>query len=160
MAQDLSPDTEIAGWLTILGVDSLCQCDVLVFLYRHQITLLSAADLARLLGYASNPIVMALDALESRELVARSRLFQGARLYQFRVPPDPSRADAFARLQALAADRTGRVRVAQQLRPDRTPEQTLEAAKHFLAEAQQHLRVVQRRADEFAERRAQWRKAI
>ena len=159
MAQQLPPDTEIAGWLITLGVASLCQWDVVVFLYRHQTTLLGVVDLARLLGYTSNTIVAALDVLEFRELVARSRVFQGARLYQFRVPPDPSCAEAFARLQALAADRAGRVRVARQLRRDHTFEERLEAAKHSLAEAQQHLRIVRRRTDELAERRARWRKA-
>jgi len=160
MAQPLPPDTEIAGWLTTLGITSLCQWDVLVFLYRHQATLLGAADLARLLGYASNDIVVALDVLESNELVARSRVSQGARLYQFRVPPDAAPRAAFARLQALAADRAGRVRVAQQLRRDHTHEEKLEAAQHFLADAQQRLRVVRRQVDELAGRRAQWRKAI
>ena len=160
MTQHLPPDTEVAGWLTTLGVTSLCQWDVVVFLYRHQITLLGVADLARLLGYASNDIVVALDVLESHELVARSRVSQGARLYQFRVPPDPLRDAVFAQLQALAADRVGRVRVAQQLRRDHTPQEKLEAAKHFLADAQQRLRAVRQQTDELAERRAQWRKAI
>src|SRR5262245_47428603 len=137
MAQHLPPDTEVAGWLTTVGIASLCEWDVLVFLYRHQTTLLGAAYLAHLLGYPSNAIVVALDVLEYRELVARSRVSQGARLYQFRVPPDTSRAEALARLQALTADRAGRVWVAQQLRRDHTPEERLEAAKHFLAEAQQ-----------------------
>jgi len=159
MTQSLPPDTEIAGWLTTLGITSLCQWDVLVFLYRHQSTLLGAADLARLLGYATNAIVVALDILESRDLVVRSRVSQGARLYQFRVLPDPSPREAFARLLALAADRVGRVRVAQQLRRDHTPEEKLQAAKHFLADARQRLRVVRQQADELAERRAQWRKA-
>src|SRR5262245_2673615 len=55
MAQNPSPsDPEVAGWLHTLGVASLCQWDVLVFLYRHQTTLLGAADLARLLGYPSD----------------------------------------------------------------------------------------------------------
>ena len=89
MAQNPPPsDPEVAGWLHTLGVVSLCQWDVLVFLYRHQTTLLGAADLARLLGYASDPIVVALDVLESLGLVERSRVSQGARLYQFIVPLD------------------------------------------------------------------------
>jgi len=74
------PDPEVAGWLRTLGVASLCQWDVLVFLYRHQTTLLSAADLARLLGYPSDSIVVALDVLEALALVARSRVSQGARM--------------------------------------------------------------------------------
>jgi hypothetical protein len=62
MAQNPPPsDPEVAGRLHTLGVVSLCQWDVLVFLYRHQSTLLGAADLARLLGYPSDSIVVALD---------------------------------------------------------------------------------------------------
>src|SRR5262245_27549443 len=121
MAQNLPPDPDVVSWLNTLGVASLCQWDVLVFLYRHQTTLLGAADLARLLGYASNDIVVALDVLESQELVVRSRVSQGARLDQCRVHPDSPRGAAFARLQTLAADRAGRVRVTQQLRRDSTP---------------------------------------
>ena len=74
MAQNPPPsDPEVAGRLHTLGVVSLCQWDVLVFLYRHQSALLGAADLARLLGYPSDSIVVALDSLEALELVSRSR---------------------------------------------------------------------------------------
>jgi DNA-binding MarR family transcriptional regulator len=124
MAQSPPPDPEIAGWLTTLGVTSLCQWDVLVFVYRHHTTLLGAEDLARLLGYTSNAIVLALDGLETQELVARSRVSQGVRLYQVRVLPDSPRGAAFARLYTLAADRVGRVRVAQQLRRDLRPKES------------------------------------
>ena len=159
---DLSPppDPEVAGWLRTLGVVSLCQWDVLVFLYRHQTTLLGAADLARLLGYASDSIIVALDMLESLELVTRSRVSQGARLYQFSLPLDSPRGAAFAQLQALSAHRAGRVRVAQQLRRDRAHGETLQAAKRFLADAQQRLHVIRRHAQQREERRKTWRKAI
>jgi len=29
------PDLVLEGWLRTLGIESLCQCDVLVFFYRH-----------------------------------------------------------------------------------------------------------------------------
>ena len=160
MEPSLPLDTEIAGWLSTLGVTSLCQWDVLVFLYRHQTTLLGAADLARLLGYASDTIVVSLDVLESWELVARSRISQGARLYQFHIPPGSPRSEVFARLQTLAADRVGRLRVVRQLRRDQTYQERLDAAKHFLTDVQQRLRGIRRQADARAERRAQWQKAI
>ena len=160
MEQSPLPDTEVAGWLSTLGVTSLCQWDVLVFLYRHQTTLLGAADLARLLGYPSDSIVVALDVLEALAFVMRSRVFQGARLYQFSVPLDSPGGEAFARLQALADHRPGRVRVAQQLRLDRTHGETLQAAKRFLADAQQRLHVVRQHAQQREERRKTWQKAI
>src|SRR5262249_15114955 len=152
--------SEVAGWLRTLGVTSLCQWDVLVILYRHQTTLLGAADLARLLGYPIDSIVVALDVLEVLALVARSRVSQGARLYQFSLPLGSPRGAAFTQLQTLADHRAGRVRVAQQLRLDRTHGETLQAAKRFLAEAQQRLQVIRRQAQQREERRKTWRKAI
>jgi hypothetical protein len=153
-------DPEVTGWLQTLGVASLCQWDVLIFLYRHQTTLLGAAELARLLGYASDSIVFALDVLESLALVTRSRVSQGARLYQFGLPLDSPRGAAFAQLQAFIADCAGRVRVAQQLRRDRTHGETLQAAKRFLVAAQQRLQVIQQQVQQREERRQIWRKAI
>jgi DNA-binding MarR family transcriptional regulator len=160
MTPNLPPDPEVAGWLHTLGITSRCQWDVLVFLSRHQTTLLGAADLARLLGYPSEAIIVALDVLETQELVARSRVSQGARLYHCRVLPDAPRRAAFAQLQTLAADRVGRVRVAQQLRQDATPMEKLEQAQHFLRDAQQRLRLIRGQADARRERRTPWQKAI
>jgi hypothetical protein len=109
-------DAEIDGWLTTLGIASLCQWDVLVFLYRHQASLVGADVIARLLGYASGPVVAALDMLESLGLVNRSRVSQIVRLYRFTVPSDPLRGDAWAGLLALASHRAGRVRLAKRWR--------------------------------------------
>ena len=83
-------DADIDGWLHTLGMTSLPQWDVLVFLYRHPISLVGADVIARLLGYASGPVVAALDVLECLGLVERSRVSQMVRLYQFTVPTDPS----------------------------------------------------------------------
>ena len=105
-------------------------------------------------------LTISLDVLESQELVARSRVSQGARLYQLLIPLGSPRDAAFAQLQILAADTIGRVRVAQQLRRDHTHLEKLEAAQHFLADAQERLWVIRRQTDELAERRGQWRKAI
>jgi hypothetical protein len=124
MEQSPPPDPEIVGWLTTLGVTSLCQWDILVFLYRHHTTLLGAEDLARLLGYTSHTILSALDGLESQELVARSRVSQGVRLYHVRVLPDSPRGAVFTRLYTFAADHVGRVRVARPLRRDHPPEES------------------------------------
>jgi len=160
MASSPPPDPAITGWLRLLGVTSRCQWDVLVFLSRHQTTLLGAADLARLLGYPSEVIVVALDVLETQELVTRSRISQGARLYYCRVLPDAPRRAAFAHLQTLAADRVGRVRVAQQLRQDSTPMERLDQVQHFLRDAQQRLRLIQGQANARRERRTLWQQAL
>ena len=121
MAQDSPPVLQIESWLKTLGIESLCQWDVLVFLYRHSISLVGAEYLACLLGYASGPVVAALDDLDSLRLVERSRVSQGVRLYRFTVPADPQRGDASERLFALANSRAGRVVLSKKLRAgDRT----------------------------------------
>jgi hypothetical protein len=108
MAQDNQPDLEVEGWLKTLGIESLCQWDVLVFLYRHQSTLVGAEHIARLLGDATADVVAALDSLESSGLVQPSRVFQGVRLYQLTAPADPTSRDALGRLMTFADGHTVR----------------------------------------------------
>jgi DNA-binding MarR family transcriptional regulator len=140
------PDlTAIDHWLSALGIDSLTQWDVLVFVYRHRTSLLGAEFITRLLGYATAPVVAALEVLESLGLVQRSRTSQAAHLYQFVMPTDPARRDAFGRLMALADSRAGRLHLYKKLRPrEQTLQQRVQAAQRFLAEAQQSLQAAQR----------------
>jgi hypothetical protein len=146
MPHDNIVDAEIDGWLTTLGFASLCQWDVLVFLYRHQTSRLGADFIACLLGYASGPVVAALDVLEALGFVARSRVSQNVRLYQFTVPSDPQRGDAWARLLALASYRGGWALLSRHLRGgDRTHQETLQAAQRFVAEAKQHVQAARQR---------------
>ena len=116
MAQDNPPDLQIEGWLKTLGIESLCQWDVLVFLYRHQSSLLSADRIALFLSYANAEVVAALDSLECSGLVERSRVSQGVRLYQLTAPADPTRSDALERLMTLVDSRTLRVLQSRRLR--------------------------------------------
>jgi len=116
MPHEHSSDTEIDGWLKTLGIASLCQWEVLVFLYRHQTSLLGADFIARPLGYASGPVVGALDVLELLGLVERSRVSQILRLYKFTVPSDPQRSDAWAHLLPLASHHASRLRLSKLLR--------------------------------------------
>jgi DNA-binding IclR family transcriptional regulator len=116
MAEDDQPDLEVEGWLKTLGIESLCQWDVLVFLYRHQSSLVGAEHIARFLGYATAEVVAALDSLKSSGLVERSRVSQGVRLYQLTAPADPTRSDASERLMTLADSHTVRLLLARRLR--------------------------------------------
>ena len=175
-------DAEIDGWLNILGITSLCQWDVAVFLYRHQISLVGANLIAHLLGYASEPVVAALDALDLVGLVDRSRVSQVVRLYQFTVPSDPQRRDAWTRLLGLASHRVGRVRLAGRLRSGEPTAQAereetrlllseahhsvkaswqgLEETRHLLTEARQSILASRRRLHPHSEGEVSWRKAI
>jgi putative addiction module CopG family antidote len=145
----LPPTTAVADWLHTLGLVSPCQWDVLLCLSRHQNTLLGAADLARLLGYASTAIVVALDVLETLALVERSQVSQGARLYRCLVLHTAPRREALTQLQTLAAHRAGRVVIAQQLRQDHTPKGAAQQAQPFLTKSQER-----------AARKQRWLKAI
>ncbi len=116
MAQDNQPDLQVEGWLKTLGIESLCQWDVLVFLYRHQSSLVGADQIALFLSYANAEVVAALDSVESSGLVERSRVSQGVRLYQLTAPADPTRSDALERLKTLADSRMVRLLVAQRPR--------------------------------------------
>ncbi|MBI3464705.1 MAG: MarR family transcriptional regulator [Planctomycetes bacterium] len=113
MAQDNQPDLQVEGWLKTLGIESLSHWDVLVFLYRHQSSLVSAEHIALFVGYATAAVVAALDSLESSGLVKRSRVSQGVRLYQLTAPADPARRDALERLMTLADSHTVRLLLAR-----------------------------------------------
>ena len=113
MAQDNQPDLQVEGWLKTLGIELLCQWDVLVFLYRHQSSLVSAEHIARFLGYATAEVVAALDSLESAVLVERSRVSQGVRLYQVTASADPALRDALERLMTLDDNHTVRLLLAR-----------------------------------------------
>jgi DNA-binding MarR family transcriptional regulator len=175
-------DDDLERLLQTLGITSLCQWDVLVFLYHHQTSLLGANLIAHLLGYASDPVVAALDVLAFLGLVERSRVSQVARLYQFTVPSAPERRDAWMALLPMAGDRTGRVRLAQHLRGgDQTAQaereetrrllseahqsveasrQGLQETRHSLAEAQQSIQESQRLLHPNGRGEESWQKAI
>ena len=123
MAQDNQPDVQVEGWLKTLGIASLCQWDMLVFLDRHPSLLVDTGDIAFFLGYAIAEAVAALDSLESSGLVERSRVSQGVRLYQVTASADPARRDALERLMTLADSRTVRLLLARRLRGSDRPEQ-------------------------------------
>ncbi|MCI0455587.1 MAG: MarR family transcriptional regulator [Gemmataceae bacterium] len=151
MIQEYTSDIELEGWLKTLGIESLCQWDVLLFLYRHQTSLVGADYLASLLGYAIDAVSAALDVLESLRLVERSRVSQGARLYQFIVPAESPRGAAFERLLALADHRAGRLLLAKQLR---------RGDRRSLGEAQQGARGTPTWSPERTGKRTPWLRAI
>ena len=129
MAQDNQPDLQVEGWLKTLGIESLCRWDVLVFLYRHQPTLVRVEYIVRLLGDATAEVVAALDSLESSGLVQPSRVFQGVRFYQLTAPADPTRRDALVRLMTLADSHTVRLLLGRRLRCNDRPDQNKKAVR-------------------------------
>jgi DNA-binding MarR family transcriptional regulator len=106
---------KVREWLTSIGLTEICQWDVLVFLQRHRDALVTPELISRLIGYRPALITIALDHLESLGLVERSRLSQGARLYQL-LELDGARGRDFRELRALADSRTGRLTMMKELR--------------------------------------------
>ena len=136
MAQETVADGDIDHWLQSVGVESLCQWDVLTFLYRHGTTLLLPKDLARLLGYRLDPVIVALDSLAALQILQWSAQSRGASSYWLIVRSVPSRNDALDRLLALSDHRSGRLLLDRHLgRGERTPHEGLRAARHFLDDA-------------------------
>ena len=129
MAEDNQPDIQVEGWLKTLGIESLCQWDVLVFLYRHQSSLVSAEHIPRLLDDATAKVAAALNSLEFSGLVERSRVSQGVRLYQLTASADPTRRDALGRLMTLANSHTVRLLLGRRPRGNDRPDQNKNAVR-------------------------------
>jgi hypothetical protein len=161
MQNDYAADADVESWFKSLGVESLCQWDVLIFLYGHQTCLFGLDYLATLMGYATEPVIAALDVLESLGLIKRSRVSQGARLYTFTVPSVPPRGGALERLLDLSSDRAGRLRVSRQLRrrSQISPEGVL-SAERLLEEARKDIRAASGWVQPPEQRSKTWRKAI
>jgi hypothetical protein len=129
MAQDKQTDLQVEGWLKTSGIESLCQWDVLVFMDRHQSTLVGADHIARLLGDATAHVAAALDSLESSGLVQPSRVSQGVRIYQLTAPADPTRRHALGRLLTLADSHAVRLLLGRRLRGDDRPDRNKNAVR-------------------------------
>ena len=81
--QDQSSDASVQGYIEDSGLVSLAELDVLVFLFRHQSSLPSAEQIARLLGHPSDAVGTAIENLEGHKLVLKSRRSQGSFLLIF-----------------------------------------------------------------------------
>ena len=75
-------ELSVQSCLEGIGISLLSEWDVLVFVYRHGASLASTDQIARLLGYQSAVVGGALDRLERKKLVERSRPSQGVRFYR------------------------------------------------------------------------------
>jgi DNA-binding MarR family transcriptional regulator len=144
---DDTPDIDLTGDLQSLGITSLCQWDVMVFLHRHGDTLTGANHLARLLGYETALIVTAIEALEAAGLIMRSRVPQGARFYQFISPLDARSREVLERLLSFTSHRAGRLRLAKHLSlGDQPAGEALQARRRYLAEGRRARRLVRLRS--------------
>src|SRR5262245_44782021 len=150
MTPPVPVDADVQRWLAATCVESLCQWDVIVFLYRHQTILMAPGDLARLMGYRTSTMMTTLDALAARQLVeVSSQSSAAARLYRFVAPSEPKRREALESLFALGQHRSGRLLLSKYLRQgERSPREGLEAARRILDDAKLVASIASRHSEE------------
>ena len=109
IAQENVADADVQHWLESVGLESLCQVEVLTFFHRHPTSVLPASYLARLLGYPMEPVATVLDSLATLRLLEWSSQPRGACAYHVVVSPVASRSVALERLLSLSDSRSGRL---------------------------------------------------
>jgi DNA-binding MarR family transcriptional regulator len=102
--------------LESVGIAQLSDWDVLAFVYRHGVSLTSAEQIARLMGYESGVVGGALDRLERGEIIGRSRPSRGVRFYRAVVLTDPERRRCLEYLISVADSRSGRLLLTRELK--------------------------------------------
>jgi predicted transcriptional regulator len=111
-----SQDVIVPERLQVLGVELLTEWDALVFLYRHEASLCTPAQIAQLIGYDKSEIGAALHKLEALGLLQRSRVSQGIRFYRFSAPLESARQSSLLELMNLTQSRTGRLLLLKHLK--------------------------------------------
>ena len=146
MAQENVAAADIQHWLQSVGLESLCQLEVLTFFHRHPTSVLPASYLARLLGYPMEPVATVLDSLATLRLLEWSPQPRGARAYQVVVSPVPSRSEALERLLSLSENRSGRLLLGKHFgRRNQTVREDQQAAQRkFLDHADMDLKRITR----------------
>jgi len=115
---ELFPFTElsIASCLESLGISLLSEWDVLCFMSRHSATLMSARQIALLIGYETLLVRRALERLLREKLIKRSRIVRGVRFYQTLAPTDAERRRCLQQLASSSESRAGRLLLKKQLK--------------------------------------------
>ena len=116
MPAEESQDKLIKECLGCLGISSIYEWDVLLFLHRHGATITHNGELAQFVGYESRAVSDALDKLRDRGLVASSRPNSRCELYQVSVNTRAEYNTSFQQLIRVAASREGRLILARQLK--------------------------------------------
>jgi DNA-binding MarR family transcriptional regulator len=99
-----------------VGISLLSEWDVLNFMYRHRVSLMSAHQISHLVGYESTVVRGALDRLQREKLVERSRASQGVRFYRILASTDARRGHCLQQLIGLSESRAGRLLLIKQLK--------------------------------------------
>ena len=146
IAQGNVAAADVQQWLQSVGLESLCQLEVLTFFHRHPTSVLPASYLARLLGYPMEPVATVLDSLATLRLLEWSPQPRGACAYHVVVSPVPSRSEVLERLLSLSDSRSGRLLLGKHFeRRNETMREDLQAAQQeFLKNADTDLERIAR----------------
>jgi hypothetical protein len=112
---EVSLSLHVGGWLKDIRISQISEWDILMFLYRHGMSLADAAQIALLVGYGTSAVGKALARLASLGLVKRSPSFQGVRLFRFAMPLDSTQKESMRQLLKLSEKRSGRLMVLRSL---------------------------------------------
>jgi DNA-binding MarR family transcriptional regulator len=110
-------ELSVRSCLKGMGISLLSECDVLAFMYRCGTSLMSAGDVARLIGYDSAIVGAAIERLERQRLIERSRPSQGRHIYQLAASTVAGRRDCIQQLVNVSESRAGRFLLAKILNP-------------------------------------------
>lgn len=110
-------DIEFAAiyrWLSLLGIRTLTEWDMLVFLHRHAFSLLDCEDIRRLAGFDNQKIAAAVIRLRELGLIKPIQNLEGCYLF-LEIPEQSDQRRAFTNLMTLADNRFVRLAVMQRL---------------------------------------------
>lgn len=102
--------------LRSLGISLMSEWDVLVFVSSRRVSLIRTDQIASLIGYEATAVSAALDHLEREKLIECSQPSRGVRVCRIVTSTDAARQVCLLHLISLAKTRTGRVRLAKQLK--------------------------------------------
>lgn len=101
VVSESTTERKVALWLQTLGIQSLSQWDVLVYIYCRRNSLLDTEQISHLLGYELNVMVEASAYLDSLGLVECSPARRGVRLWRLAVPAETLHREALQQLLNL-----------------------------------------------------------
>ncbi|MGH9328272.1 MAG: chemotaxis protein CheB [Terriglobia bacterium] len=107
-------DIEFAAinrWLSALGIRTLTEWDILVFLHRHGFTLLNPEQVTSFLGHKTDEIAAALARLKELGLIGLPQGWGGTLSISGLVPQECDKKRSFTHLMRAADSRTVRLAI-------------------------------------------------
>jgi DNA-binding MarR family transcriptional regulator len=102
-------ERSIQACLKDMGISLLSEWDMLAFVYRHGPALTSTDQIARLIGYESAVVGVALDRLEREKIIERVGCSEGVRLHRMLASTDGRHQGRLQQLVSLSESRAGRL---------------------------------------------------